>query len=254
MKSEKPPFQASSRKSTSARGFTLVEMLVVITIIIALAAISFVATRSIKSKAHQTNAIAVLRQVATFNVAYATENNGSINTLRWVGDPLEGPNWVKNTFWGRLQPYMFPNATGSEKVLQKSIERELNALFNTDTAQDPPKTMPGTALAGAYIYGDRSGLAVPFSFNGDLAPWNRFARMSSVGDPSQLLYFTYGSAMFNESDGQEYAPIPRDGAKPAATNNIYFFDNQKAIGAFVDGHVELLAAPIPDRKIKIKTE
>lgn len=248
MKPEKTQPHVSPWTSRSGRGFTLVEMLVVITIIVALAAVALVASRNFKGKAYQVNAMSTLRQVAAFNTAYATENNGDINTLRWEVDPLEGkPNWFKNTHWGRLQPYIFPNASGSDSALQKSVKQGLDGLFTADTAKSPTE-MKGTALSGARIYRDKSGLAVPFAFNVKLVPWNKFAKMSTFSDPSQVLYFTYGSGMFNADDGKAYVPMARAG-EPVA-NNIYYFDDKKALAAFLDGHIESLEAPIPERKFE----
>jgi prepilin-type N-terminal cleavage/methylation domain-containing protein len=240
MKHEKTP----SHVSPDRRGFTLVEMLVVITIIAVLAALTLVTTRNIKSRAYQANAMSSLRQVAAFNLAYATENNGDINTLRWPTDKLEGPNWVRNSHWGRLQPYIFPDATGSDKVLQKAIKQGLDGLFNTDTA----KQMPGTALAGARIYRDKSSLALPFAFNKNLVPFEKFAKTSSFSDPSRILYFTYGNGMFDAEDGKAYAPMALTG-EPVASN-IYYFADKKAHGVFLDGHIESLQAPIPSWKFE----
>ncbi len=247
MKPEKTPMNSLSKTRRPAPGFTLIELLVVITIIAGLAAVAFFATRNLKSKAYQTKAISSLQQVSTFNSAYAIENNGNINTLRWPTDPLEGPNWVKNSHWGRLQPYIFPNASGSESVLQKSIKQELDGLFSTDTGKSAG-TMPNTALSGAKIYRDKSGLVVPFAFNGNMVPWNKFAKTSTFSDPSQIIYFTYGFGMFNSDDGKKYTPIPQTGAE--VTDNIYFFDDKKTLAAFLDGHIEALAAPIPDRQFE----
>ncbi len=62
-------------------------------------------------------------------------------------------------------------------------------------------------------------------------------------DPSQILYMTLGYDRFDENAGKAYAPLPTDGTpKP-----IYYLENQNALGSFIDGHVEVLKAPIPSR-------
>jgi prepilin-type N-terminal cleavage/methylation domain-containing protein len=247
MKHEKTQSCVSPWKRGPVRGFTLVEMLVVIAIVAALAAVAFFATRSFKNKAYQANAMSILRQVATFNVVYATENNGDINSLRWPTDKLENPNWIKNSHWGRLQPYMFPDAAGSDSALQKAVKQGLDGLFNTNTAKSPVE-FAGTALAGSRIYRDKSGLAVPFTFNTAVVPFGEFAKTSTFEDPSQLLYFTYGNGMFDAADGKTYVPMARTGE--AIVSNIFFFDDRKSLGAFLDGHIESLETPIPDRRFK----
>ena len=229
------------------RGFTLIELLVSITIIIVLAAVVFVVTGRIKAKAQQTNAMTSLRQVAAFNMAYSTENNGDINTMRWGGDPKEGGGnkWVSNTFWGRLQPYLFPDLTETnQKNLSTAIELRLDQLFNTPDSD----TMAGTVISGARIYHDTSGLPVPIAFNNNLHKWGTFLKVSSFGDPSLVLYATYGFGFFTEAHGQAYAPMPKDNSMPV--NKIYYLDNRQAIAAFLDGRVDMISPPIPDRNFK----
>lgn len=228
------------------RGFTLVELLVVITIIGVLAALTMAVTQNLRGKAYLANSMSSMRQVAAMNVAYYTENNGDINTLRFGGDPKEGGGsvWVKNTYWGRLQPYLFPDVTtNNQGQLKKELDTRLDGLFNTKDAGK----MVNTALAGSRIYHDTSGLPVPFAFNSVLAPWGKFVKASSVQDPTQLLYFTYGFGMFNKTDGQAYEPMPPAGSPVGS--NIYFLKDKKALGVFLDGHVESLSPQIPDRYI-----
>lgn len=235
------------RKLNRGRGFTLVELLITITIIIVLAALVFTVSRKMKDMAAKANALSSLRQVSAFNVAYSTENNGDINTLRYGGDPKEGGGavWVQNTFWGRLQPYLFPDAqTTNQSQLLKNINQRLDGLFNTPDADK----MVNTVISGARIYHDTSGLPVPFGFNVNLAPWGKFVKMTSIGDPSQIIWAVYGFGMFTEAHGKKYVPKPTDGT--SGKSNIYFMDDHKALAAFLDGHVEPVEPPIPARKLQ----
>lgn len=242
------PFRTipSQRRLHSYKGFTLVELLIVIVIIAVLAALTLSLTRKIKAKAYQANALSSLRQVAAFSMAYSTENNGDINTMRWEQDPLEGkPSWIKNTFWGRLQPYIFADLSSADTRLQKDMKQRLDLLFSTSTTGT---TMKASAIQGPKIYRDKSGLMVPFSFNANLYKWNTFIKTTSVRDTSQVLYAVYGRAFFSESNGQSYVPMVTDGT--AGTSPIYYLDGGKVLGAFVDGHIETLTAPIEGRRFE----
>ncbi len=200
----------TTRKSNRSIGFTLVELLVVIAIVAVLAAVTFSLTGKIKDKAYQANAMSSIRQVAAFNIAYSTENNGDINTLRWAEDKLEAkPSWIKNTFWGRLQPYIFNDPTTNDARLQKDMKLRLDQLFSTDTTKD--KNMPNTDVRGAQIFRGKSGLVDPFAFNSALATWEKFAKTTTFSDPSQVIYFAYGYGMFDAADGKSYAPMALKG-------------------------------------------
>jgi type II secretory pathway pseudopilin PulG len=247
MKTQTTQVRSIRKRSGQPVGFTLIEVLISITIIIALAVVVVMITSRIKDKANQANAMSSLRQVSSFNVAYSTENNGDINTMRWVGDPKEGGggSWVSNSFWGRLQPYFFPDiAEKNQPKLKNEINLRLDQLFGTTDADK----MAGTFLSGAKIYHDGSGLAVPFAFNQNLHTWGRFIKVSSVSDPSMVIYATYGFGFFNKQDGDSYEPIPKTNSVP--NNNIYYLDSRKAMATFLDGRVELVSPPIPDRNLE----
>jgi prepilin-type N-terminal cleavage/methylation domain-containing protein/prepilin-type processing-associated H-X9-DG protein len=57
-------------------GFTLVELLIVFTIIAVLAAVILVAVPSVSSRAHEAGCVANLRQLGAANMAYVADNDG----------------------------------------------------------------------------------------------------------------------------------------------------------------------------------
>lgn len=233
------------RRRSRARGFTLVELMVTIVIVTVLAALAFVISRRALSKAAQTKAVNSMRQVAQANAAYSTENLGNINTLRWVGDPKEGRPYVGNSFWGRVQPYMFTApATNNQRRMATQFKEEIAQLFNTPDSDKMPKTV----LAGSAIYHDGSGLPVPIAFNSNLYKWNKHTKVTQFGDPGNVLYATYGFGLFDADDGEAYVERPIDGSKPK--NGIYYMDNRKAIVSFLDGRVELISPPMPARRFE----
>ena len=228
------------------QGFTLVELLVSISIIIVLAALSFGITGKIRARAQQANAVSALRQVGIGHVAYAAENNTSINYLRDTGENLQeggGNAWVSNTFWGRMQPYLFAGIENKDqKILQRDIKSAINVLFNTTDA----KTMAGTPFSGISSWGDLSGISVPLAFNAKLRPaWNQpQIRMSTVSDPSRIFYCSYGRYFVDQTHTSAYAPLPLAGDKGRC---VYFPASRQAIICFVDGHVETVSPPILER-------
>ncbi len=77
--------------SRSLRGFTLVELLVVITIIVVMAAIGFPAISSMRATAHRSECMSKLRQWGIAMGGYAADNSGKVTQSKWAsmgsGDP-----------------------------------------------------------------------------------------------------------------------------------------------------------------------
>ena len=235
-------------KAKTPAAFTLVELLVVIAIIAVLAALAFPALQGMQKSAAEAKSVNALRSILQAGTSYANDNNGQIAVLRWAGDPVlnTGGKWVGNTFWGRLQPFLFPGIqTGNQKQLSSEIYTQLKSLFGSSD----PDSMAATPFAGSQVYHDTSGLPVPLSFNKYLMPWGKELRNQSVHSLPAAIYATYGRAAFDEADGQVYEAMAKAGQKPV--NDIYYLPSQRAIAGFMDGRVEHLKPPIPERMIKI---
>lgn len=232
------PARLQYARRPRADGFTLVELLVTITIIAALAGLSVMLIQRVRERARIVNAISSLRQVASLHLAYSSENQGSINT---AGGSLVGAAGAQN-FWERFQPYFIARMETTQGPAEKQeILRHLNILLNTTDAE----TMANTAFRGPKIFHDSRGLPIPFSFNKNIYHGKELLKMSLVPNPEQMIYAVYGRFNFTEADGSSYAPMPTNGTIPA--NKIFYLSDKKAIAAFLDGHVESISPPFTDR-------
>ncbi|QTN31357.1 prepilin-type N-terminal cleavage/methylation domain-containing protein [Akkermansiaceae bacterium] len=230
-------------------GFTLVELLIVIGIVAVLALISILAARKFMNKAMETKSLNTIRQVATANMAYAQENNGEINVVRVDSETQverrPGRGYVADSFWGRITPYLFSDiaySSANQPKLAADIKQRLLTFHGTTNIN----TMAKTFQRDVPIYGgDGSGIKVPYTFSTYLAPWNRIVKTSTVADPAQTAYMTFGSYRFNENDMSEYSPhvSPRIPQK-----RVDFFSNRKAAIIFLDGHLEMVGTPMPKRR------
>ena len=73
------------------RGFSLIELLIVVAIILVIAAIAIPNLLRSRMAANETSAVATLRVLNTAEVTYAmTYNSGFSNGLNWLGPPASG--------------------------------------------------------------------------------------------------------------------------------------------------------------------
>jgi prepilin-type N-terminal cleavage/methylation domain-containing protein/prepilin-type processing-associated H-X9-DG protein len=226
------------------QGFTLVELLVVFTIIVALAALVFLVTGKIRAKAQQAKSLSSLRQFSLLTSSFSAENSGNIHFLRDGNDPLAQGDYVKYSFWGYLAPYLAPDVSTNDQVaLGKQLAFRVESILGTNDLT----TMTGTFLRGSSLYADRAGkkLPTPFAFNVNVRKWNGYTKVHSFSNASSVVHFTYGFYAFNEEDGRTYAKMPN--TDPRNTSNIYWFDTKAAPMAFLDGHVEMISLPMSQR-------
>ena len=240
MKKHPSILQSLSRRQS---GFTLVELLVVIAIVVVLALLVVTAAGKFRDKAREVSALNSIRQVATANMSYSMENFGDINVLLDANDPRNAQKYVSQNYWGRLTPYLFDSITSTDEAqIATEIKVSLAGLFATNNLNE----MTGTFQQGAQIYGDESGIKVPFAFNNSIYRYNKYIKTSAFSDPAMVIYFTYGFYRFNKTHAESYYAMPKKGVGRSG-KNIDYFPSKKAAFAFLDGHVEMLTPPVNER-------
>jgi len=226
------PMKIHAHKPARHRAFTLIELLIVITIIVVLASLGFIATNKIRDRAKEANAMRSLSQIGIAHMAYASDHHGAINTIG-EGD-AEQDATLENSFWSRMQPYLF---SGIDSTNLPQMESSINSLFQTADA----RTMIGTPFSGAPI-SEEAGLPVPIGFNREHEPvGGQFVRMTVFKNPSRIIYAAYGSGFFEPGDGAAYTPMPQGGTPEPG---IYYLESRAAIVCFLDGHVEKVNPPM----------
>lgn len=109
----------TSRRPDRASGFTLVELLLVVTIIAIVIALVFVAIRQLQNQARATACLSNQRQLALANASYATDNAGRLVSPRTDNYP------PINTMRGTTNCWVNTNGAlvGGSVELVKSLEQ-----------------------------------------------------------------------------------------------------------------------------------
>ncbi len=225
-------------------GFTLVELLVVITIIIALAGITFTVTTRVRNQAINATDTSKFRQVGIALASIAQENNGII----------PHGNLAKDSSGAFLYPGAVIPGTeaaagaGDRYNFHEMLDRYFppNSNFNTSSiynyqARDDKESIYSSKAAKPWKgYSPSGGYKLPgplwFSFNRNLPNPKWVGNLLKVPDTSKIVI----CGETNHLGGDMH---PQD--KPTFENNVQTRyrvsrPGKTALYLFLDGHVESL--------------
>jgi len=219
MTTEIPVASSSDAWRRSARGFTLVEILVVIAIIAVLTSLTFIGVRKGMDAAHNSGCISNLRGLATAGELYASEHGSYPNQ----GRQLDG----SHTWWFQAMEVELGFEPGtSPSIIERS---EMMPMCKKCLRTHGPGTNPDNRLIRTYSM--NHDLIGPTK-NSDGESVYPGLRSTRVVNPSATAFFMDGSVA---GTGPYWQYLARKNQWLKEEN---FIHNGKANVVFLDGHVE----------------
>jgi prepilin-type N-terminal cleavage/methylation domain-containing protein/prepilin-type processing-associated H-X9-DG protein len=214
-------------------GFTLVELLVVLSIIAILAGLVLAVLGAVRERGQSARCISNLRQLAAANMAYAADNQGSFapaqepgNKVRWHG-ARDGSNGAFDPTKGFLAPYLGRQGRVKECPALKDVLTG-GQSFEVGTG--------GYGYNASYVGGSPH---LPFN---DPARFDA-RKLIQIQNPARTVMFT-DTALPRGEGLQEYAytePFyfvgPGGKLMGQANPSTHFRHNGRAHVAWCDGHV-----------------
>jgi prepilin-type processing-associated H-X9-DG protein/prepilin-type N-terminal cleavage/methylation domain-containing protein len=214
---------ASRTQTSSAPGFTLVELLVVIVIIVILAAASFTATQRVRETARGANCTSNLRQIGTALISYALDSNGQLPPLEdrtLPGDGLKG---------------IWPQILADGGYLDRVTNRNGRASTGAGVWACPGCTVVQTNYQG---YGAAEGTVMKVKKSSQ--PGSGSLRLSEIPRPEST--WLVGDAAKNANDLQSgWYAIWANPSKWTSSHVPAARHGGKVNVCMVDGHVERLS-------------
>jgi prepilin-type processing-associated H-X9-DG protein/prepilin-type N-terminal cleavage/methylation domain-containing protein len=207
-----------SLRNSGCRGFTLVELLVTITIIVVLAALSVIGINRMRSAAGNSNCISNLRQLAVAGLAYAAETG----TYPPYGRQPDG----SNAYWFQVlaKDLGLDPGLGAAEIERDPSFPTCHECLKKHNAQSFPRNNPiRTYAMNEYVARPERNSSGLWTFPA--------IRVSQANNPSQTAFFMDGTKV----SGIYWDSICRIGEWRRAEN---FIHGGKANIAFLDGHVE----------------
>lgn len=219
-----PLSQSNLRSAQAVKAFTLVEVLVTVSILAVLAALSLTAISSIHRQAEVSEATSNFRQVGVAMQLFASENNGFLPGPVWTG---QSP-WYSKRDNGALGNYLWPylGANQPEWWAQKLDILSLPAYEREVPNLDAPVLIMNNSLRLTD-----GTLANPWGYPGRQEPYKMF-RLKELGQQDAWAMQDVDQTSQNVSSGAAwFSRLPKQPLHQPKRVTLYF-----------DGRVEALAA------------
>lgn len=227
------PMKSSLSNSRDRRGFTMVEILVVIVIIAVLATLGFVGGRRAMDAAARAKTVGNVKQLVATHQLFANENNGAV--VDWDKTVVNGQkrNWAQHLL------VTLANDLANNDNYKNSPGDTLARSFGIFSDPKSLKAATGKlAKTGhnswrTYAYNNRIGTYTPDS--PEPIVYKQGAKFThQVENPNKLILFSQRTL-----DGDRYHPFlqPEDGKNDKLGFSIY---NGSIMVGFYDGHVDMM--------------
>jgi prepilin-type N-terminal cleavage/methylation domain-containing protein len=214
------------------RGFTLVELLVVIIIIAVLASLGFVGGRRMMDSAARAKSVSSLKQLATSGQLFSSDNNGIIPHAQHTQI-----NGTKRIWCQHYTVSMSPDLADNNQFREEAGDRfgRDAGIFADDKALKNGRdslAKSGPNSWRTFAYNNRIGAATPDN-PGGLAHVEGARHVGHVEAPGKLVLYAQKTLA-----GDNYSAFLQPEDLSAGTINFELHGGFALVG-FYDGHVEL---------------
>ncbi len=217
----------------TTRGFTLVEMLIVVTITIALAAVVISVTRMAKSKAQQALALQKLKSLGTTFSVYVTEKNGALphEDVTGTDDWVNAAKPENQEAWYNALPKMMGSGSVGE-IGAGNPARFYEPGYPLYVAGAPYPAADKRLGSPIFAVGMNSRLQRKGEDGEKMQ-----GRMANILDPAKTVIFLE-RGLPNDKKTMS-AQRGFDGSPKANARAFAARHNQKGVLVFADGHAEV---------------
>lgn len=210
------------------RGFTLVELLVVITIIIVLAALGFLGLKNARQGADRTTSMRNIAQLQFANATYAADNNGDYLKVYAFDD--KGSSYVP---WHENSDFLTILKGDSAILANGKVDKSA-----------PPSALDPLAYRSKALWYDRFAASYGYNYEGALGrsvAWGSpnaegAFKMIQVGQPARTAAFITATDWIAKYSGR-FKWQGKSAVEGYENGKIAYRYKGKALVAYFDGHV-----------------